>query len=109
MAKNTTRPTKNEVEDMQIRDPQDLCLLVERLGYGGFPHQLMNANGSHVSSLLNFFDDNPGALEAVQTWILENSNLEEESPESCDCRDCRDECDCCYGTEDCRCESCTGS
>lgn len=62
-----------KIEDMRLRTSADLCKLAEELGYGGFPQQLQCSNGAFVSSLMNFFDDNPGAMEAIQNWILENA------------------------------------
>lgn len=64
--------TKREIEDFRLRTPQDLCKLAEMLGYGGRPEQLQCNNGAFVSSLLAFFDDNPGALEAVKEFIEDN-------------------------------------
>ncbi len=65
----------------KVRNHSDLCKLAEDLGYGGFPNQLQNNNGSFVSSLTNFFNDNPGAIESVVNWITENVDLEEEEEE----------------------------
>lgn len=64
-----------DVEDMNLRKSDDLCKLAEMLGYGGFPMQLQCNNGAYVSSLLNFFDDNPGAMEAIQNWIIESNSF----------------------------------
>jgi hypothetical protein len=55
-----------------LNKSDDLCSLVEAIGYGGQPHQLQCDNGAYVSSLLAFFDDNPGAMEAVRDFIVEN-------------------------------------
>ena len=55
-----------------LNKSDDLCSLVEAIGYGGQPHQLQCDNGAYVSSLLAFFDDNPGAMEAVRDFIIEN-------------------------------------
>lgn len=62
-----------------LRDSSDLVKLAAELGYDTCPQQLQCSNGAHVSALLNFFDDNPGALEAVQEWIEENRGLIEEN------------------------------
>jgi len=65
--------TTKEVEDVTLRRSEDLCRLAEMLGYGRGPiKQLTCSNGAHVSSLLQFFDDNPGAMEAVHEFVLEN-------------------------------------
>lgn len=76
-------PTKREVENRSIRNSEDLCKLAEDLGYGGFPHQLQNNNGAYVSSLTNFLNDNPGAIEALVEWALENCDLDEHSDTAC--------------------------
>lgn len=41
------------------------------MGYDTYPQQLITENGYAVSGLLNFLDDNPGAVEAVLEWIEE--------------------------------------
>jgi len=75
---------RSEVEKMNLRRSDDLCKLVEGLGYNTEPRQLQCNNGAYVSSLLHFFDDNPGAMEALQEWVLENSDLEEGEEEEDD-------------------------
>lgn len=64
---------------------QDLCHLVEELGYRNFPQQLQNNNGTFVSSLTNFLEDNPGAIQSIYDWIEENyeEELSEEQVEEC--------------------------
>jgi hypothetical protein len=69
---------RKEIERFKMRRSDDLCLLVEEIGYRQDPKQLQNNNGSFVSSLLHFFDDNPGALEAVTEWIADNYAEEDE-------------------------------
>lgn len=61
-----------KIENMRMRSSEDLCKLAEVLGYGGPPNQLQCNNGAYVSSMVHFFDSNPGALEAIQNWVLEN-------------------------------------
>ena len=87
--------TTKEVEDVTLRRSEDLCRLAEMLGYGRGPiKQLTCSNGAHVSSLLQFFDDNPGAMEAVHEFVLVNLDAydldeeeededEEETDEAC--------------------------
>jgi hypothetical protein len=58
---------------------QDLCKLAEELGYDGAPQQLQNNNGTFVSSLIYFLEDNPGAVQSIYDWVHEN--YEEEIPE----------------------------
>lgn len=73
-----------QVENLRLRSSDDLCRLAEVLGYKGAVDQLQCRNGAFVSSLLAFFDDNPGVMEAIQEWVLENSSLnEEDSCEEC--------------------------
>lgn len=77
---------RSEIENITLNKSDDLCKLAEMLGYGkgtSFIHQLQCNNGAFVSSLLNFFDDNPDAMQAVQDWILESNsfNLEDDSEE----------------------------
>jgi hypothetical protein len=71
----------SQVERRRIHCSDDLCSLVEDLGYNNSPKQLQCNNGSYVSSLMHFFDDNPGAMEAVQEWILNNSELDDDDEE----------------------------
>lgn len=58
-----------------MRNSEELCLVVEALGYrsrGTYLPTTQLKNGAYVTSLLNFFNDNPGALAAVERWIAEN-------------------------------------
>lgn len=62
-----------KVRDMNIRGSEGLCKLAELIGYNqGHLSQLQCNNGAFVSSLLAFFDDNPGAIEAVQEFVAES-------------------------------------
>lgn len=69
-----SKATVSEVENMMLRGSDDLCKLAEMLGYRPEPGfgQLQCKNGAFVSSLLEFFNDNPGAIEAVHNFVLEN-------------------------------------
>lgn len=83
-----------KIENMRLNKSDDLCKLVELIGYrqkGRFAiNQLQCNNGAFVSSLTHFFDDNPGAMEAVAQFIIENIDgyeledelLEDEEDES---------------------------
>jgi len=74
---------RSEVENYRLHKSDDLVKLVEELGYkegNSFPALQLN-NGAHVTSLLNFFDDNPGAMELLQEWIMNRPSLVEEDPE----------------------------
>ena len=67
---------------MNLRNSEDLCKLAELIGYNqGRLSQLQCNNGAFVSSLLAFFDDNPGAIEAVQQFVVENIDSYELSDE----------------------------
>ena len=77
--------TTKEIENLTLRNSDDLCKLAEMLGYRtkGWG-QLQCNNGAFVSSLLDFFNDNPGAIEAVHNFVLENIeayDLEKEEEE----------------------------
>lgn len=76
--------SRSEVENLRVRKSDDLCKMAEMLGYGDRFGQLQCNNGAYVSSLLNFFDDNPGAMEALQDWVLENSDLEDDEVDECE-------------------------
>jgi len=58
-----------------------LCKLARQLGYKDPCFQLMNDDGTVVGDMLYFFEDNPGAIEAVVNWVLEHYDLEEEEEE----------------------------
>jgi hypothetical protein len=81
MGYSLTMASKKEVENLTLRSSSDLCKLAEMLGYKRPYGQLQCSNGAFVSSLLDFFDDNPGAMEAVSEWVMENHDLEEEDEE----------------------------
>ena len=66
-----------EIENVTLRNSADLCKLAERLGYWG-------TGSSRASSLLAFFDDNPGAMEAVAEWVLKNLAEEDDDDEDDD-------------------------
>ncbi len=62
-----------KVRDMNIRGSEGLCKLAELIGYNqGHFSQMQCNNGAFVSSLLAFFDDNPGAIEAVQEFVAKS-------------------------------------
>ena len=81
---------RSEIENTRS-DSDALAKMAEKLGYRGVVNQLQCNNGAFVSSLLAFFDDNPGACEAVVQWVLSEgctadgeSLDEEENEEDCD-------------------------
>ncbi len=73
--------TRKEIENCQLGNSADLCKLAETLEYRGFVDQLQLKNGAYASSLLAFFDDNPGAIEAVTDWVLDNLAEDDEDEE----------------------------
>jgi hypothetical protein len=82
--------SRKNLENTRLARSEDLCALVEKLGYVEGPiKQLQCNNGAFVSSLLNFFDDNPGAMEALAEWIGD-THPEVTDSEECGC--CGEEC-----------------
>jgi hypothetical protein len=79
-----TMASKKEVENLPLRTSSDLCKLAEMLGYDYSGGQLQCDNGAFASSLLDFFDDNPGAMIAVQEWVMKHGYFEDESEENPD-------------------------
>jgi hypothetical protein len=61
---------RTEVENANAT-VEGLCRLARKLGYKDPASQLINHDGSVVGDLLYFFDDNPGACEAVIQWVLD--------------------------------------
>ncbi len=55
---------------------EDLCKMAELMGYkdtGRFAiNQLQLRNGAFVSSLIRFFEDNPGLIETIHEWVRQN-------------------------------------
>lgn len=64
--------TKTQAENFSIKTTDQLCSFIEKFGYRKEPKQLQCKNGAYVSSLLHFFADNPGAMEAIQQFIVDN-------------------------------------
>lgn len=70
MSKQLTLKT---IEDTNISDSESLAQLAKDLGYGDSSFgQLYFRNGACATNLFEFLDDNPGAIEAVVNWVLEN-------------------------------------
>ena len=77
----------NDIENTRD-NAAGLAKMAELLGYGRDEiDQLRLENGAYASSLLAFFDDNPGAVEAVVNFVLDNgkdrdgNDLEEDDDE----------------------------
>lgn len=72
-----------------ICNTADLCkLIAERVGQPRI-QQLQYTNGAFVTSMTEFLDDNPGAIEALEEFIneyypdlKEEEGFEDESDES---------------------------
>lgn len=96
----TTRDLK-ELKTEGEQGSEDLCKLAELLGYKGYPNQLACSNGAYVSSLLHFFEDNPGCVEAIHDWVrntfaddIESNDADVEYDESDTCLHEDNKCDC---------------
>ncbi len=57
------------------RGVENLCKLVRGIGYRDSMNRMQFAGGC-LGDLLEFFEDNPGAIEAVKTWISDQ-NIDE--------------------------------
>ena len=74
------------------RGIENLCKLVHALGYRDCMNRLQFQDGC-VGDLLDFLEDNSGAIEAIITWIGDQNikewkdNLESELPENLDDED----------------------
>lgn len=76
--------TKEEVLRFYPQSSADLAKLTEMVGYGEGFRQMTFNNGASASSLIEFFNSNQGAVEAVMKFIHDNINayeLEEEEEE----------------------------
>lgn len=62
---------RNQIQDTK-QTVEGLCGLARKLGYKDPLYQLQNKDGSVVGDMLYFFEDNPGAIEAVIEWVEEN-------------------------------------
>jgi hypothetical protein len=63
---------RKEIENIRPdKSTEGLALMARKLGYRSRFGQLQFDNGASVSDLMEFFDDNPGAVEAVIEWVLD--------------------------------------
>lgn len=88
--------TSEDLDGLRIegsRGFEDLCKLAEMLGYRRERYgQLQNRNGSFVSSLMDFFEDNPGCIEAIHEWVRTQYAADiEANDESAESEDTEDE------------------
>lgn len=64
--------TRKEIESIRPESgAEGLALMARKLGYESRFGQLMFNNGATASDLFEFLDDNPGAVEAVLQWVLD--------------------------------------
>jgi len=55
---------------------KNLCRLCCFIGYEDQNYRLQLDNGCSVGDLINFLEDNPGAIEAIYNWIGNNFQKE---------------------------------
>lgn len=56
-----------------------LCSLVSALGYKDHNHSMQLSQGASLGDLMNFLEDNSGAIEEVIEWIKRQSGTDWES------------------------------
>ena len=66
-----------EIEDTRLT-VEGLCQMARKLGYKDPASQLINSDGSVVGDFLYFLEDNPGAIEAIVEWVLQNHDLDDD-------------------------------
>ena len=67
--------TRKEIENIRPDESTEgLALMARKLGYRSRFGQLPFDNGASVSDLMDFFDDNPGAVAAVIEWVLDEGS-----------------------------------
>ncbi len=94
---------QNAIRIEGSRGFENLCRLARAIGYRDPMYQLQFRDGC-VGDLMVFFEDNPGAIEAVINWIAEQDSdewkeaieselpsKEPDSEEPCDCPNCDSE------------------
>lgn len=57
----------------------NLCRIARAVGYRDPFNQGSLSNGGQSGDLMVFFEDNPGAIEAVIDWIRDNEQLYDEA------------------------------
>lgn len=54
---------------------ENLATLVHFLGYSDFQHYgQFNRSGAALGDIIEFLEDNPGAIKALQNWIRDNGS-----------------------------------
>ena len=72
---------RDEIESIRSESgAEGLAMAARLLGYRERFGQLIFNNGATASDLFAFFDDNPGAVEAVLTWILDEGRTRDGEP-----------------------------
>ena len=108
----TTITTRKEFENLRTegnRGFQDLCVLARSVNGPAYFQQLINNNGTSVSDLIEFLENNPGAIQAIYDWVEAEDHfcqdcgeLKDESEEDHVCPETCKECG--EVLEDCTCE-----
>jgi hypothetical protein len=70
---------RSEIEDTK-HTVEALAKMARDLGYKSSAGQLYFNNGATASDLFEFFEDNPGACQAVVEWVLENGRDRDGNP-----------------------------
>lgn len=90
--------SRKVLENTIVRNSEGLAALCEKLGYGKDIKQLQFNNGVYVSSITDFLDDNPGAIEALVEFMMDHHASESEECQCCG-EECNEEGECI--TSDC--------
>lgn len=70
---------RSEIENTR-QNAEGLAMMARKLGYKEQWGQLQFNNGATASDLIEFFNDNPGACEAVIDWVLDQGHDRECEP-----------------------------
>lgn len=57
----------------------NLCTIVRTIGYKDPQYMSQLTSNASIGDLVEFIEDNPGAIEAIVTWIGEQNNPDWES------------------------------
>jgi hypothetical protein len=64
----------SEIENLRTdQGAKTLAKMARLLGYHSPLAQLAFGNGATASDLFDFFEDNPGAVEAVIDWVIDQN------------------------------------
>ena len=70
---------RSEIENLRV-SVEGLCKMARELGYKDPAYQLMNNDGTCVGDFLYFLEDNPGAVEAIFNWVLDEGTDRDGQP-----------------------------